>query len=1801
MIQSNSGFIHFEGSDRELNSKQLQLLQEMYLVEAKLVSGPKAGSIPFQCWSIEWMVSKMNCEQAILLPLVHELVKKGHMMKIPARQGEATLHTARNQMDGSTDRYISRVAEMVRTIGSIHHYRTITESEAESRGEVIVEEENEAPESGLSGQSEENRMKDESKFHPQLIEGVKWIPELVLSAPRDIPIQTIMNEAKERMQQADIRTLKPRDGWTVDIPIGKALEILQFVFSGIEKSFGGNVFLSRFQVDSILSSLQQTWQNQSSKTAVMISAGTGTGKTLGFLIPCLVDSMIDNYALFLSNSNHLKKRFSQLLLYPRVDLALDQFENLNKIIKAMKKVAEDYQPPLAVDWKDLIPTIKEDAASSLKFVGGKEEYSNVYDAASRFYGGKDGDAAQIMIAGIDSFKNRLFHPIVNGSVKTSLHRVVLDEIHLSEGLTGAHHAALLNRVRTIAGTAARNSRKRIQFIGCSATIARARRHTSRIWFSNEEQQNEVELITPNEHETKLSPTLIRNHILVTNRRTIDRVGSLYDLTSLVGHQRRNKDFAEQRSRPGKRVKEWQKTIGFADSLNIVGRWQEQMTKNERTRVKYRITQDSKKKIELPYPHWFSTPLSNLGETGKTICNECKKCEKKTTMELSRKDIEFLKVSISKDEDYEKFAMDALEEIVPQGEESIVVSALDGCPFLQAATCWWFSPRTEAKEKRPKDSNYLTFQEVLRVRQHTAGTRGNSSSNTEEEKADGANNLFKHSPYEAYNKGNSSEQNKKILYDVVVASPTLEVGVDMDNVVDIITHKAIRNIASYRQKVGRAGRTEFTDVTTSTLISRRPGDFQHYRSPYRLIHKKMVEPVPLALQNRSIKRSHAYMAVFDWLPQKGHYIDSITKESKTWHVRIRDAVEFLTTQNQPDSELVKYIRTATNVNRNDASEAVKVALHHLSLFTKKVKTKFYNFSEEGLMTLAQLTQHNIRLSGGGGWGGIEDAEGSSDSSKVLKNLSRIHTSLKENRNDIISEGGGFSSSVSRDLLEVLEKFIQGATDEKQNVQKLVLDFENEIEQESQEFKEDFEYEIEEILPKLNKLKSILEDDALEIKTSQHLLLARQITRLSNARFYPYLQSIFRACTALHEHNEYTMLEAFFVNPHESKVEIKEVKFDGTASGSSLEPMGIALRDYLPGAWTYRNGGIPKHIQSGEILAAYLSVDLKAEHDHELGTPPKVEVIKTQTAEEMDSIPLWARGHIPFGVEAEYLKPVSVTIKREEGAQLGSLRDNTVIEVHRENNFALGKDVKKEVPQELIKMSMIPNCFPINWTTCGTVEFSSTEYGTEVEQFSPIGNENSPSRRPARNHPLGNHLFKSIRYKKGVEMHHLVTGLDRGNLERLGYRFGEKWAVFADNYSTNGIAFHLSDNLRQKMNKYAQNWRDHPFETSHLDAWGLFLDEKRVTKLDSGNADVFSREDFLDSQLHAVRKLLGKHPETFGEFIDALTDAELDVRGSITEKLASKPENQGETQLRGIHELYQHLQPSLDTLWIQQWVRRTVLNTLGGLMIETGSKFAGVDAHKLGYAFDDEKSILYLYDADAEGNGTVDMIREYMHIPEAARSAQHLFGGERLPSEDFFTVFERFLMICSEHVIHKMAMTNAASNDDIPEDWKEEAKRLHVQSEGEWNGLRVGSVREASLQSRLVEFGNRSEEDSGKRDRQRQAFDLCSFGCSICQSNSNIIPYHAKEALTSRGVLDEILNLQEAKGYALVNSESTQLEDLWGVEDDGLLYNYQNPESEYGGFDEIHVQLPTVLSIHGTRSRQESNFSSLVRFIEEIGGD
>ena len=173
----------------------------------------------------------------------------------------------------------------------------------------------------------------------------------------------------------------------------------------------------------------------------------------------------------------------------------------------------------------------------------------------------------------------------------------------------------------------------------------------------------------------------------------------------------------------------------------------------------------------------------------------------------------------------------MEALPKDGEEFIQVNGLDECPMLQAGVCWWFSEilnqnlfwRGKSQEirdskwlseklvKRPNtgDDEEFVFARTLRSRRHTADQNSGKEKDGLSTRDDqfSSNKLFEHSSGEAYPAVPSAKglATKKIPHNVIIATPTLEVGVDMDNVRNVVMHRAMRDISSYRQKPGRAGR------------------------------------------------------------------------------------------------------------------------------------------------------------------------------------------------------------------------------------------------------------------------------------------------------------------------------------------------------------------------------------------------------------------------------------------------------------------------------------------------------------------------------------------------------------------------------------------------------------------------------------------------------------------------------------------------------------------------------------------------------------------------------------------------------------------------------------------------------------------------------------------------------------------------------------------------------------------------------------------------------------------------------------
>ena len=283
------------------------------------------------------------------------------------------------------------------------------------------------------------------------------------------------------------------------------------------------------------------------------------------------------------------------------------------------------------------------------------------------------------------------------------------------------------------------------------------------------------------------------------------------------------------------------------------------------------------------------------------------------------------------------------------DDIVEINSLDQCPHMVAGTCWHFAPGigvnpiiteenalaviSENLMERPGIGNDKVLRNTLRFRRHHAESKDNKARDglsTDEAQFSAAEH-YRHNSGESYPSLKPGDYNghKQIIHDGVIATPTLEVGVDMKNLGTVLTHRAMRNRASYRQKAGRAGREEGSVSNIVTILSRRPGDYQFYRDEQSLIVDELRETVPVAHRNRMIMRSQAYMSVLDWLGLQGLEIEMIGHPN--WISNMRQAVEKIRLERR---ELYNFIwngfKFSDGLEPEDVYTAIDTMYKHLDI-------------------------------------------------------------------------------------------------------------------------------------------------------------------------------------------------------------------------------------------------------------------------------------------------------------------------------------------------------------------------------------------------------------------------------------------------------------------------------------------------------------------------------------------------------------------------------------------------------------------------------------------------------------------------------------------------------------------------------------------------------------------------------------------------------------------------------------------------------------------------------------------------------
>ena len=143
-------------------------LLKVYQFEVPRVAGPHGGRPGFKPWSkseIIEAIPDINVDGG--LDELIDLLKQEHQLLVIPEYGDYP------------ERYLTRTAEMVRTIGTIHEY---------------VAREND------DGEAESNR-------HLQIIEATKWVPTPMERPARVVPIDQFCEGLSDQMEINEINTV----------------------------------------------------------------------------------------------------------------------------------------------------------------------------------------------------------------------------------------------------------------------------------------------------------------------------------------------------------------------------------------------------------------------------------------------------------------------------------------------------------------------------------------------------------------------------------------------------------------------------------------------------------------------------------------------------------------------------------------------------------------------------------------------------------------------------------------------------------------------------------------------------------------------------------------------------------------------------------------------------------------------------------------------------------------------------------------------------------------------------------------------------------------------------------------------------------------------------------------------------------------------------------------------------------------------------------------------------------------------------------------------------------------------------------------------------------------------------------------------------------------------------------------------------------------------------------------------------------------------------------------------------------
>lgn len=1601
-------------------------------------------------------------------------------------------HAMRVQAPGMPPRYISRVGETVRLLGHTPEYWH----------------------RGRPG-----------------IEAVRWLLEDKKVPRREIPPERFVSD----LQASILKSGRPEWKDSLREAIADVVAaVAKTIAKGPPARQASEVRFSRFQLESATRMLLAEFGTGEERPSQVIVAGVGSGKTYAFLIPLLVSALARVYR------GALSERRSTLVLYPRKALARDQYEVFSTVIKEIDNPNVDFFKAHFEHYEGYSQGPHKESV--------KEGIQRVYR----------GDAPAVIVTTLETLKRRLNHPLFARRIASCLGRVVIDEVHLVEGLGGGNVIRLMDRLRAACLLVRPGSS--LLWTASSATVASPHAHVATVLGL---QPSKVHVIVPNDEE--MDPVGLAHHIFLRPSGMISSLGALVNATSITAHNRR--------VNVGRRSKGDQnpKTICFADNLDLLGRWNSDLRENERTEEsrsrKHPDTPDRNgdwgaTQRELPYALRFHMPLQRrldaldgdeyppiLSSHKKdNLCERCRQGERISLGIQPSGTIDELQKLVYRDPFKPKDEVKAFwirnAPVYDLKEQEI--GTLDLCPYLRAGACYWFPMDDDEVEPISEKKKRYEWRSVARSKIHSAKTSGRG-----EFGEDLADIVFRGSPAEVYDLDTWGEPD--IQVDVVLASPSLEVGIDLKKVTESVMFHAIRNVASYRQKAGRIGREEGTDSVNVTLIDRRPVDLHYYRQPRKLVSLAQLDPIPLKDTNEFVLRCGIYTAIWDWLAIKGNLPEAIPlgtdASSSDFGRQLEQSLAAIRKDRDGAKAHLRQVSRGFGPADRYIDEAISQVESELSLLLMDVR----GILEPGVSKLADLvpnllSEHGRRVVPAKGLAASlqQIKEFTNDYQKSRSRLDPLDLGLSKEFEvlDLMQKAGWTKEGISNPLGKLESKLAElNEAKKKVNLRSAVQSLQN--------------------------IRDFLSDIAVDPTPLYFYDQFNGFVRREKpmAHYLSYIMENLDVFRLRRTHPAFVRIKNLFTNPYSEEVEISRYEGD-----EDRVPLDEALFSMIPGTWTYRLGKKAVKVKSGRVVVSeggILRIDLNQLREK-----------GSQFVRVKPAVP-----GPPGFPDFEVVRPTRLSIMdtKEKYVTL-DLRNGTVLDGDE------GQTQKGEGAE--YKQVKVPKSYLDKWVHVQSDEGEPILLNDLDSKFlSIVGKDGKPEATGSASeslirHPLAAALFARVLWHKRLDATEFVYSASRTYTStqvsgmELVFETEEGGRIaFGHSISTEGISIELEPALIESTHKSIVSGllegRDE-WVPSLLKALTAFLSTtgeqkgagvgsfvvRDVVAVLSNYVEGVRMKWTASALVEALRRLsndraeLEKLARSYYQTEVSLEEGDEESFGpSAGNRAADRDREELEARVKNLLRAVASLAPGADGFeaYVDRWACETLLNTFGLASVNALQRLAGVGDSVIGYAIDVEgiragRFRVHLYDRDVNGSGSSEVGRRFMHILQVQRHGETI-DSKLLPTDDFLTLLEEELLQCPQHhsdvsALEMLSQRKAKKEElGIPELGyvAEQAREVLSISGAVWEGLGIRGRQDAwrlpILHQRIQELRRSSGFEA---DDLLRGTTICWNGCPECVLNGeSMMGGMLGESLLDKAVLDEFFRVGRGRSKMYLQVRPEQL--------------------------------------------------------------